>query len=362
MNNTVSKCKSHLYFKTIPFLRSDSWMALIGTSQNRCRPRKKRRQLRGNPLLKQDQDRSLHKRWLQFLFLFLKGNGSTLKHNDHAIKSVEECQKLSPDCCDMIEKSLEEATERSTTVTSSRECRKQKFDDASQCLLEDWMSKLAKWGGAKKRFQDCVNPNSLQSVPVPSSNSRAFRRKCYWSCVARQYTFTERIYRAPPPRWEREWIEFFVKKWIISRKEQASKEEDKRSSSLQWTRWRTYVAWEETPCDLTKPRIAPYKNTWKRLQNVVFWCSLKRAQERSAILPDTVTCSRSPQHTACSLHWGSGMCENSGWALPEVSLDSERATSRAKIELAKWQTRSTKPRRKIILGAIERFEKLRRNL
>ena len=36
----------------------------------------------------------------------------------------------------------------------------------------------------------------------------------------------------------------------------------------------------ETPCDLTKPRIMPYKSTWKRLQNTVFWCSLKLAQER----------------------------------------------------------------------------------
>ena len=35
-----------------------------------------------------------------------------------------------------------------------------------------------------------------------------------------------------------------------------------------------------TPCDLTKPRIAPYKNTWKRRQNTVFWCDLKLAQER----------------------------------------------------------------------------------
>ena len=36
----------------------------------------------------------------------------------------------------------------------------------------------------------------------------------------------------------------------------------------------------ETPCDLTKPRIAPYKNTWKRPQNTVFWCNLKLAQEK----------------------------------------------------------------------------------
>ena len=40
------------------------------------------------------------------------------------------------------------------------ECRKKKFDDASQWLLGDWISTLAKGRGAKKRFQYCVNPNS----------------------------------------------------------------------------------------------------------------------------------------------------------------------------------------------------------
>ena len=37
------------------------------------------------------------------------------------------------------------------------ECRKKKFDDASQWLLEDWISTLAEGRGAKKRFQCCVN-------------------------------------------------------------------------------------------------------------------------------------------------------------------------------------------------------------
>ena len=40
------------------------------------------------------------------------------------------------------------------------ECRRKRFDDASKWLLEDWIPKLAKGGGAKKRFQYCVNPNS----------------------------------------------------------------------------------------------------------------------------------------------------------------------------------------------------------
>ena len=37
---------------------------------------------------------------------------------------------------------------------------------------------------------------------------------------------------------------------------------------------------KETPCDLTKSRIAPCKNTWKPLQNTENWCNLKLAQER----------------------------------------------------------------------------------
>ena len=56
------------------------------------------------------------------------------------------------------------------------------------------------------------------------------------------------------------------------------------------------------------------------------------------------------------------MCENSGWAPPEGTLNSESATSCAKIELAMQSTRSTKPRRKIILGTIKRFKELRGNL
>ena len=41
------------------------------------------------------------------------------------------------------------------------ECMKKKFDGASQCSLEDWISTLAKGGGANKRFPYCLNPNSF---------------------------------------------------------------------------------------------------------------------------------------------------------------------------------------------------------
>ena len=37
---------------------------------------------------------------------------------------------------------------------------------------------------------------------------------------------------------------------------------------------------EETPCDLTKPRIAPYKDAWRLHQNTVYCCNLKFAWQR----------------------------------------------------------------------------------
>ena len=39
---------------------------------------------------------------------------------------------------------------------------------------------------------------------------------------------------------------------------------------------------EETPRHLTKPRVRPYKNTWKCHQNTVYWCNLKLAQEKGS--------------------------------------------------------------------------------
>ena len=53
------------------------------------------------------------------------------------------------------------------------------------------------------------------------------------------------------------------------------------------------------------------------------------------------------------------MDENCGRPQSEGTLNSESATSCVYIELAGWSARSTKPRRKIFLGTIERFEKLR---
>ena len=62
-----------------------------------------------------------------------------MKHNDHTIKSVSKCYN------DIVE-----------------ECRRKKFDDAPKWLLEDCTSKMAKGGGAKKRFQKGVRRRGVR--------------------------------------------------------------------------------------------------------------------------------------------------------------------------------------------------------
>ena len=59
----------------------------------------------------------------------------------------------------------------------------------------------------------------------------------------------------------------------------------------------------ETPRDLTKPRIAPYKNTWKRLEDTVFSCAvLKLAQERGLVKTKHGHMQPFSTTLCCSLH------------------------------------------------------------
>ena len=100
-------------------------------------------------------------------------------------------------------------------------------------------------------------------------------------------------------------------------------------------------------CDLTKPRIVPYKNTWKPHQNTVYWCDLKLAQEKGLLFyPDKVACNCPPRHTTSCLHRESGMHEDEGWSKPKGTLNSKSTAGCIKIELSNWSTRSTRTGRK----------------
>ena len=53
---------------------------------------------------------------------------------------------------------------------------KAKFAGTSQWSVNAWITFLAKGGGPKKRFPDCLNPQFFQTLPVFQSNSGTFRR------------------------------------------------------------------------------------------------------------------------------------------------------------------------------------------
>ena len=58
------------------------------------------------------------------------------------------------------------------------------------------------------------------------------------------------------------------------------------------------IVWRKTPCDLTKPRIVPYKNVWETSSEYGILVQFgPRLRERIALLPDKVACNRTLRHT-----------------------------------------------------------------
>ena len=182
------------------------------------------------------------------------------------------------------------------------ECRKQKFDDASQWSLEDEKSTLAKGRGAKKIFQCCVNPNFshqflyLRAIQGHSGDDAV--DPALQDSVLLPKGFTEYIYHVGNANE----LNSIIRNCLIP----GGKSLKRGRQAVFFTAVNPMAdanGMGATPRDLTQPRTAPLNNTWKRLQNTVFWCNSKLAQENGLqFLPDTVTYSRSPQHTACNLH------------------------------------------------------------
>ena len=158
------------------------------------------------------------------------------------------------------------------------ECRKKKVDGASQWPLEEWISTLAK-GGARKRCQQCLNPNSphqflyLRAIQGHSGDNAIDPE--LQNNVLLPKGFTEYIHFVG----NASVLNSIIRNGLIP-----------RGKSLKRGRQAVFITsvnpmkdengLGEIPRDLMKPRIAPYKNTWKRFQNTVFWCNLKLAQEK----------------------------------------------------------------------------------
>ena len=218
----------------------------------------------------------------------------------------------------------------------------------TRMLLEDCISKLAKGGGAKKRPQQSVNQNS----PNQFLYRRAIQGHSGESAVdpALQDTFlipkrfTEYRYHVGNANE----LNSIIRNGLLP-----------GGTSLKRGReavlFTTVNPMEhgyglgKTPCELTKLKVMPYKNTWKRFQNTVFWCSLKLAQQRGLQFYQTRSRAVVLYNTLLADCIDRAVCMKTADEL----LNSESATNCVKIELAAWSARSAKPRRKIILGTVK---------
>ena len=138
---------------------------------------------------------------------------------------------------------------------------------------------MAKGGGAKKRFQYCLNPNSPRHMlyfraiqghsggiaidPELQENFQLPKR------------FTEYIYAVGNVSE----VHSKIRSGLIPR----GKNIKRGIQSVFFTivnPMEDENCVEETSCDLTKPRIVPYKTAWEPHHNTICRCNLKLAQEK----------------------------------------------------------------------------------
>ena len=158
------------------------------------------------------------------------------------------------------------------------ECRKKKVDGASQLPLEEWISNVEKGGGAKKRFQYCLNPNSSNtSCTFEQLGENAIDPALQDNDVLLPKGFTQCIFHVG----NASELNSIIRNELIP----GGKSIKRARQAVFFTSVNPMEdgnRMEETPRDLTitKPRIVPFKNSWKRNQNIVYCCNLKLAQER----------------------------------------------------------------------------------
>ena len=147
------------------------------------------------------------------------------------------------------------------------------FEGASQWSLNEWISILAKGGGAKERFQYCLNPSSSRHISYfraiqGHSGGIAFDLELQDN-VLLPGRFTEYIYHVG----NASELNSIIRNGLIP----GGKSIKRGRQAVFFTTVNPMedgYGMGETPRDLTTPRIAPCKNTWKPHQNTVYGCSL----------------------------------------------------------------------------------------
>ena len=152
---------------------------------------------------------------------------------------------------------------------------KEEFVSTLQWTVKTWASSLAQGGGRKKRFQYCLNPYSsnkfLYLREIQGHAREIFVDPLLQDNVLLPDDFAEYIYHIGNAY---EMHSIFQSGQIPGGK---SNRRDRQSVfftavnpiDIQPDR-------REVEYDLDKPRIAPYKHTWRAHHNTVYWCNLKQ--------------------------------------------------------------------------------------
>ena len=151
---------------------------------------------------------------------------------------------------------------------------------------------------AEEKVSILLESELYVEIHVPSRNPRTLMKKNQ-SCIARQCTVTRRFHRVYLSRRKRKRIEVKSESWFDSRKSLSRNRHAVFFSVVNSVDNQDGLG--KTLCDLSKARIAPYKNTWKRFQDTVFWCEA-RSTKKTAIVSNKIKRSYSLRHIACRVH------------------------------------------------------------
>ena len=156
---------------------------------------------------------------------------------------------------------------------------KAKFDGTSQWPINDRITCLAKGGKPKKRFQYCLNPHSSKHFvyfrATQENSGGNLVHLALQDNVLLPEDFTEYIFHVGNVRE----IHSIIRSRLIPGGRSLKKDRQSVFSTAV-NPMDDDQSMEEIRCDLDKPRIAPYKNSWRPHKNTVYWCKLKLAQKK----------------------------------------------------------------------------------
>ena len=157
---------------------------------------------------------------------------------------------------------------------------KAQFDGTSQSPISDWITCLAKGGGPQKRFQYCLNPDSSKHFLYFRAIQGHSGGNLVDPALQHNVLLLDDFGEVHPTHiGNANELHSIIKSGLIP----GGRSLKRDRQTVLFTAVNPMdddQSMEEIRCDLDKPKIAPYKNTWSPHQNTVYWCNLKLAQKK----------------------------------------------------------------------------------